>query len=103
VGALALLGGGIGGTLWANERSDTFNASNCAATNKAGCSDTLSQYHTARALEVTGFIGAGFATAAAATLFYLDRSHASSHGSTASRGTISCAIAGTGARCKLTF
>ncbi len=99
VAAVVLLGGGIGGVAWANQRSNTYNTAKCAETNAAGCSSTLSQYHAARGIEIAGFVGAGVAAAASGVLFYLDRQRAHAAAGAVSVGPVSCTIPGAGVTC----
>jgi hypothetical protein len=103
IGAVVLLGAGVGGAVWANERSNTYNNANCATTNAAGCSSTLSQYHAGRGLEVAGFIGGGLAAVASGILFYLDRQRAHASSSGIGVGPVSCTVPGAGLVCAGTF
>jgi hypothetical protein len=97
VGAGVLLLGGIGGTLWANERVDYYDSNNCAAVDKAGCSSTLSQSKAARGLEVAGFVGAGAGAILSGILFYLDRKR--SHAAPPTAVGLSCTVIGAGLSC----
>ena len=103
VAAVVLIGAGIGGVAWANERSNTYNAVNCANTNATGCSSTLSQYHAARGIEIGGFVGAGAAAVASGLLFYLDHQRAQVAKSGVSAGPVSCTIPGPGVVCSGVF
>jgi hypothetical protein len=94
---------GIGGAIWANERSNVYNAASCDGGQKAGCPSTLSQYYAGRDIEVVGFVGAGVAAAAAGTLFYLDRRREQARSKPESLGSVACGLGGAAVSCAGTF
>jgi hypothetical protein len=105
IGAGVLLAAGIGGAVWANERSNTYNGALCDGTSRTGCASTLSQYYDARDLEIVGFVGAGLGAIASGVLFYLDHKSGSAPAAAIGSGGdgLSCSFRGAGVSCGARF